>query len=198
MAFLAGATDVCGVARLRELYVSFMSGNTTMLGMALGQGEAKHAGFIAGLIALFVAGAALGAIVASIAGRWHAAAVAACVAVVLAVPLVRPGWSVDAFVLAMGALNAAMTTAGQTSVSLTYVTGTLVKFGQSLGQRLCGMPGDWAWLWHGAMWLSLLAGVTAAAFVEHRFGSIIWPLPALAALLASACSLLEARVMAEH
>ena len=30
MAFLAGATDVYGLERLRDLFVSFMSGNTTM------------------------------------------------------------------------------------------------------------------------------------------------------------------------
>ena len=38
MAFLAGATDAYGFVELRGLYVSFMSGNTTMLGMALGGG----------------------------------------------------------------------------------------------------------------------------------------------------------------
>ena len=43
MAFLAGATDICGLARLHDLFVSFMSGNTTMLAFALGHGDlARH------------------------------------------------------------------------------------------------------------------------------------------------------------
>jgi len=29
MAFLAGATDICGLSRLHTLFVSFMSGNTS-------------------------------------------------------------------------------------------------------------------------------------------------------------------------
>jgi uncharacterized membrane protein YoaK (UPF0700 family) len=57
MAFLAGATDVCGLFRLHDLFVSFMSGNTTMLAFALGRGQLERAGMIAGLIGLFVAGA---------------------------------------------------------------------------------------------------------------------------------------------
>ena len=38
MAFLAGATDVYGPSRLRGLFVSFMSGNTTMFGKAISSG----------------------------------------------------------------------------------------------------------------------------------------------------------------
>ena len=39
MASLAGATDVYGIAHLHGLFVSFMSGNTTTLGVALGHGD---------------------------------------------------------------------------------------------------------------------------------------------------------------
>ncbi len=64
MAFLAGATDVYGLSRLHDLYVSFMSGNTTSLGKAIGEGDFARAATAAGLIGLFVAGAAVGAVLA--------------------------------------------------------------------------------------------------------------------------------------
>lgn len=123
MAFLAGAKDVYGLGRLGHLFVSFMSGNTTKLGVALGQSHWNEAGKIAGLIGLFVLGAAL---------------VAFMVAALLAVPTVLPTWTVTALLLAMGALNASMTRIGQFTVSLTYATGSLVRFGQSLASLCCG------------------------------------------------------------
>lgn len=184
MAFLAGATDVYGLARLHDLYVSFMSGNTTMLGVAIGGGDWGRAGSIAGLVGLFVAGAAVGAALAVAAGGWHAAAVALAVAAALAVPLVWPSWTVAAFVLAMGALNASMNHLGPTAISLTYVTGTLVKLGQGLGRALCGRPEGWAWLWQAPMWLCLLAGAASAVVLGRRLGAdVLWPLPSLALVL---------------
>ncbi len=44
----------------------------------------------------------------------------------------------EPMVLAMGALNAAMHRAGKVAVSLTFVTGTLVRFGQGFGDFLAG------------------------------------------------------------
>lgn len=184
MASLAGATDVYGLGYLHDLFVSFMSGNTTMLGIALGQGDWGRAGFILKVVGLFVAGAAAGAALGEKSGRQHAPAVALAVALVLAVPVLWPGWTVAPFTFAMGALNASMSRVGQASVSLTYVTGTLVKFGQGIGQALCGKPHSWAWAWQGPMWASLLAGAVAATLVRQGLGvDVLWPLPAYAMVL---------------
>ena len=185
-AFLAGATDVYGLSVLRDLYVSFMSGNTTMLGVALGNGNWRQSASIAALIGLFVAGAAAGTVLGRLGGRRHAALVAAAVAITLAAPSLRPAWNVAPLVLAMGALNAAITKVGEMSVSLTYVTGTLVKLGQGLGRAMCGEPAGWAWLWQFPMWASLLAGATLAVPTRQSFGQEPWPLSAIALLLALA------------
>ena len=184
MASLAGATDVYGIAHLRDLFVSFMSGNTTTLGVALGHGDWAGAGFILGLVGLFVAGAGLGAVIEEASGDRHAPAVAIAVALILAVPLLQPAWMVAAFVVAMGALNASMNRVGHASISLTYVTGALVKFGQGIGRALCGKPDGWSWAWQGPMWLSLLAGAVAATLVRQWLGAYaLWPLPAYAMVL---------------
>jgi uncharacterized membrane protein YoaK (UPF0700 family) len=186
MAFLAGATDVCGLARLRDLFVSFMSGNTTMLAFALGHGDLARAGMIAGLIALFVAGATIGTIIAVLSGRYHAATVALAVTTMLTVPLLWSAATVAALTLAMGMLNAAMQRAGATGVSLTYVTGTLVKFAQGLGHHVCGRREDTAWKLQGLLWLALLGGAAAATLMQLWPGEdTLWPLPVLAMLLAA-------------
>jgi uncharacterized membrane protein YoaK (UPF0700 family) len=186
MAFLAGATDIYGLARLHDLFVSFMSGNTTMLAFALGHGDLARAGMIAGLIALFVAGATIGTSIAVLSGRYHAATVAFAVTIMLALPLLWSGATIAALTLAMGMLNAAMQRAGATGVSLTYVTGTLVKFAQGMGHRICGRRDDTAWKLQGLLWLALLGGAASATLMQVWPGEdTLWPLPLLAMLLAA-------------
>jgi len=185
MAFLAGATDICGLSRLHTLFVSFMSGNTTMLAFALGQGDFPRAGVIAGLVGLFVGGATIGTIIAVLSGRHHAAVVAFVVTIMLAVPLFWSGVTIAALTIAMGMLNAAMQRAGATGVSLTYVTGTLVKVAQGLGHRICGRDDGSSWKLQGLLWLALLAGAAAATLMQSRLGAdTLWPLPLIALLLA--------------
>ena len=190
LAFLAGATDVHGLTLLHDLFVSFMSGNSTMLGVAIGRGDFDRAGRIVGIIALFVAGAAGGSLIASLAGSRHTVAVALSVTVLLALPLLAPQCSVLLLVLAMGLLNAAMHRAGATGISLTYVTGALVKFGQGLGLLLLRRQEDSSWWVQGVLWACLLTGASGAAVLELQIGAgIVWALPALAAMLTVAAAI---------
>ena len=184
MAFLAGATDVYGLSRLQGLFVSFMSGNTTLLGKVVSEGDMHRCGVILGLVGCFVAGAAAGTVLAEWTGRRHPAAVGVLVAALLAAGNAAPAWEITLIVLAMGALNASMTQVGQTSVSLTYVTGTLVKVGQGIGEALCGKGQGFGWALQGSMWLFLLAGAaTGAALLAPLQPYGTWPLAALALLL---------------
>ncbi|MBV9811718.1 MAG: DUF1275 family protein [Acetobacteraceae bacterium] len=184
LAFLAGATDFAGFSRLGNLFVSFMSGNTTMLGIAIGGGDGARAALILGIIAQFVLGAALGAALERASGRRHPSVVLCVVLVLLAAPLLLPHWTVSALVVAMGALNAAMSRVGAATVSLTYVSGTLVKFGQGLGRVLSGAPVEWTWIWQLPMWMSLLAGVATAKLAQPILGAgALWPLPVVTLLL---------------
>jgi uncharacterized membrane protein YoaK (UPF0700 family) len=184
MAFLAGATDAYGFVLLRGLYVSFMSGNTTMLGMSLGSGGfARPAGIIL-LIGLFVVGAAAGEVLLNVAGRFRAAAVLFAVSLLLCGPLIVPSWKAFTLVSAMGALNAAMSRVGSANVSLTYVTGALVKFGQGAGNWLTGQRADLSWLLQAPIWASLLAGSVASAMLQQVGVERPWPLPVVGLLLA--------------
>src|SRR5438874_1957763 len=85
LAALAGIVDAIGYLHLQGLFVSFMSGNSTQLAAALGQGDASGAAAIAELIVLFVLGATAGQMVAAFAGRWHMTWVLIVVAILLAI-----------------------------------------------------------------------------------------------------------------
>jgi uncharacterized membrane protein YoaK (UPF0700 family) len=191
MVFLAGATDVYGLSKLRDLFVSFMSGNTTSLGVAIGSGDGGRAATAAVLIALFVAGAAAGTVLAEWSGRWHSVVVMVAVTVQLTIAAAVPSLSIHSVVLAMGALNAAFSRIGVTSVSLTYVTGALVKFGQGIGRLVIGRGGaDWSWTVQGVMWVCLLAGAVVERCVQARLAGVeeVWVLAGLAAVLTIGCA----------
>src|SRR5262249_21866521 len=60
---LAGYVDGIGYLHLGGLFVSFMSGNSTRLGVTLAEGHWEHAAEAFALIVLFVAGAAAGSLI---------------------------------------------------------------------------------------------------------------------------------------
>jgi uncharacterized membrane protein YoaK (UPF0700 family) len=189
LAALAGLVDVIGYLHLKGLFISFMSGNSTQLAAALGQGDFAGAAAIAELIGLFVLGAAAGQMLADFTGKWHMTAVLIGVALLLAVAAVLTT-SPEPMVFAMGAMNAAMHRAGKVPVSLTFVTGTLVRFGQGLGRFLARRGTGWNWLAQAAPWVGMIAGATIGGAAYTRIGDqAIW-LPIALAVALSAGSVL--------
>jgi uncharacterized membrane protein YoaK (UPF0700 family) len=184
LAALAGIVDVMAYLHLGGLFVSFMSGNSTQLGAALGQNDLAEAGIVAKLIAFFVAGAAAGQVVAVFAGGRHLTWVLVIVALLLglaAALAIAP----EPMALAMGALNASLRRAGSIPISLTFVTGVLVRFGQGLGDFLTGHATGLNWLLQAIPWVGLIAGATLGTFVYEWIGeAAIWLPVILAGLLA--------------
>jgi uncharacterized membrane protein YoaK (UPF0700 family) len=170
LAALAGAVDASGVSMLKDLYVSFMSGNTTSFGIAIAQADWSRVGLIAGILAAFVGGAATGTMAAIAVGRYHLPIIVVIVAAMLAVAAAVTEVAVLTMTFAMGVLNAAMQHAGQVNVSITYITGALVKLGQGMGLILCRRAKDWAWLKQAVPWSGLLTGAVIATFslIHHR------------------------------
>jgi uncharacterized membrane protein YoaK (UPF0700 family) len=182
---LAGMVGAIGYLHLSGLFISFMSGNSTQLAAALGQGQLGEAGTIAELIVLFVVGAAAGQMLADFTGRRHMTWVLIGVAILLAIAAAL-GTAAEPMVFAMGALNAAMRRAGSIPISLTFVTGVLVRFGQGIGDFLTRRVTGWNWLAQGTPWLGLIVGATIGSAAYMRIGeAAIWVPICLAVLLAA-------------
>ena len=95
----------------------------------------------------------------------------------------------EPMVLAMGALNASLRRAGNIPVSLTFVTGVLVRFGQGLGDFLTGRATATGWLRQAIPWVGLMAGVILGTVTYDGIGeAAIWLPVGLAALLAACCA----------
>src|SRR5438270_10409815 len=128
---LAGYVDGIGFLHLGGLFVSFISGNSTRMGVSLAEGHWQSALEALGLIALFVTGAAAGSLI--VLGRgvhrqpWVLLAEALLLAgAALAYTFGRSNLAVAAIVLAMGMENAVFQIQGGAGLGLTYVTGALV------------------------------------------------------------------------
>ena len=187
---LAGYVDGIGFLHLGGLFVSFMSGNSTRMGVFLAEGEWRSALEALGLIALFVGGAAIGSLI--VLGRLaHRQVVLLLIeallllAAGLAHHLGQQSLAVAAIVLAMGLENAVFQIDGGGGIGLTYVTGALVKVGQLLAGAMTGGP-RWGWLPNLLLWAALVAGAVVGALAYRRFNlGAIWFAGAVALVLAA-------------
>jgi uncharacterized membrane protein YoaK (UPF0700 family) len=176
-AALAGYVDAVGFLSANGYFVSFMSGNTTRLGVDLVTAP-QTAAIPALLILGFVLGVIGGALVAAKAGTQRKFAVLALVAAMLTGGALAT-WSsmtiaaLACLVMAMGVLNNTFQKDGEVSVGLTYMTGALVRFGQGLAARMLGKATNG---WEG--WLLLWIGLTLGA-LGGAYGQLVWPTLAL-------------------
>ncbi|WP_426029442.1 YoaK family protein [Caulobacter sp. DWP3-1-3b2] len=194
LASLAGYIDALGFMELGGFFVSFMSGNSTRLAVAL-TGNLANAALAASLIVTFVLGVILGSLVAHFAKHHRRAAVMSFVAALLfgAASLNAVGFKHAAIVamgLAMGAENAVFERDGEVSIGLTYMTGTLVKLGQRLAIAFTG-GSKTAWAPYFLLWSGLVGGAALGSSAYAHLGlKALWP----AAIAAVGLSITIARI----
>jgi uncharacterized membrane protein YoaK (UPF0700 family) len=199
---LAGYVDGIGFIHLGGLFVSFMSGNSTRMGVSLAYGHWHDAAQALGLIVLFVIGAALGSLIVLGCGAnrqlhnaqsWVLLAEAMLLgAAAVCDTLGFQQIAVAAIVLAMGLENAVFLIDGGAGLGLTYVTGALVKAGQLIAAALSGGE-RWGWMPHLLLWAALVTGSLCGALAYHWLQlAAIW-FAAGAALALSAVLPLTAR-----
>ena len=166
LSMVAGYVDGIGFIHLGGLFVSFMSGTSTRMGVSVAGGDWYDAAEALGLIARGRS-------------RYRQAwiVLAEAVLLCLAALLNDYGWSPWAIVIivvAMGLENAVFQVDGGGGLGVTYITGALVKVGQFLAAALTG--GDrWAWIPNLLLWAALAIGAVLGGLAYHRFGlAAIW------------------------
>jgi uncharacterized membrane protein YoaK (UPF0700 family) len=175
---LAGYVDGIGFLHLGGLFVSFMSGNSTRMGVSLAEGQWSAAAEALGLIVLFVAGAAIGSLIVLSRFVRRQAGLLLVEALLLAGAglahhLGYEVLAVAAIVLAMGLENAVFQIDGGSGLGLTYVTGALVKVGQLLAAAMTGGP-RWAWVPNLLLCAAMVAGAVLGArgYKSFNLGAI--------------------------
>lgn len=186
---VAGFVDTIGFMYLGGYFLSFMSGNTTRLTAAVNAG-AWDVAVIAGSIMLtFLVGVAVGALISQL-GRRHLpptrtreavllfiCATTSIASLLVALDIERPAVYLLSF--AVGAMNSTFERGGEVSISLTYMTGTLVKMSQRfVGAFFGGTHADW--LSYFALWASLACGALLGGMAYVEIGlRAVWVVNAL-------------------
>ena len=187
---MAGYVDGIGFLHLGGLFVSFMSGNSTRLGVSLAQAHWSNAAEAIGLILLFVTGAACGSLIVLGRGAYRQPWVLLVEALLLALAALCYAFglsnvAVAAMVLAMGLENAVFQIDGGAGLGLTYITGALVKVGQLVAAASTG-GARWAWLPNLLLWAALVAGAVCGALAYRWINlAAIWFAAALALILSA-------------
>lgn len=186
LSFLAGMTDAIGFLRAGD-FLSFMSGNTTRLAIAIGEGHGGDVARLAAILLVFVAGNATGVVLVRATGerQWPLLmAVTTVTSLVAGLAGAAPSpWSFLPLVFAMGMLNAAVDTVAGNPVGLTYVTGALSRFGKGLGRVLCGERRG-GFLVQMLPWIGMLTGAVTGVFLLQAWQeAAIWAIGATALLL---------------
>lgn len=189
LAGLAGYVDALAFIELKGFFVSFMSGNSTRMGVGLIEHQADWQTALA-LISCFTAGVIVGSLVGRRAKRHRAAKLIALIAVLLggaALCMTINGprdLAIALMALSMGAVNAVFEKDGQVSFGLTYMTGAIVKLGQHVAAFLSGERPQGS-ISYALLWLGLVGGAALAAFTHPLWGlSGLWAASAFAATLA--------------
>lgn len=171
LSVLAGMTDAIGFMATGD-FVSFMSGNTTRLAVAISDADIGTTARLSLAIATFVLGNALGIVVARLGGR-RALPLLLSIGMLLCVaaawPLDSRIGTVVAAILAMGMLNAAVEQVNGLPVGLTYVTGALSRFGRGFGRWMLGERRD-GWRVQLVPWTGMFIGAVIGAILEQRMG----------------------------
>ncbi|WP_300244795.1 YoaK family protein [Pseudomonas sp.] len=171
LSVLAGMTDAIGFMATGD-FVSFMSGNTTRMAVAISDGELGLVLRLLLLVATFIVGNALGVVVSRLAG--HRAlplllSIGALLCASAAWPFEQQLPALLAAIIAMGMLNAAVEEVNGLPIGLTYVTGALSRFGRGLGRWMLGDRRN-GWRVQLVPWSGMFAGAVLGALLEQHLG----------------------------
>ena len=105
------------------------------------------------------------------------------VAALLLVAMAWPAGAIACLALAMGALTATVHKEGSVSVSVGYVTGTLMQVGLGLADLVSGHAPAKGWLDLVSFWLAFLGGALAGAALLAQLGGLVLPVAVGSCLL---------------
>lgn len=185
LSVLSGMTDAIGFLETGD-FVSFMSGNTTRLAVAVSDHDGSTVLRLAGAVMAFIAGNLLGVVVSHTTGRRTLPVmlfVSALLCTAALSPLAAQPFSLFATIVAMGALNAAVEQVNGLPIGLTYVTGALSRFGRGLGRWLMGERVG-GWRVQLIPWAGMFAGAIVGAILHrHLAVDALWASAVVAFLL---------------
>ncbi|MBL8298758.1 MAG: DUF1275 domain-containing protein [Rhodanobacteraceae bacterium] len=149
LALVAGSVNAVGFLAFGHQAITHLTGTTTLLGVAVAEGQMLAVGELIAFVGSFLAGAALsGALIGDstlrLGRRYGVALMLESLLLLLAIPLLRHDSTAGICVAtaACGLQNAMASTYSGAVLRTTHVSGILTDLGIFLGQRLRGVGHD--------------------------------------------------------
>ncbi len=184
LSFLAGFVDALGYMSMGGMFVSFMSGNTTRLGVELSH-PFTAATLLPGVIILcFVAGVFTGS---SVGRRYHQVRQPVLLGIMTLILVtvaslathMAPVWLLLLLTFTMGMENT-LFQSSEISIGLTYMTGTLVRMAQHFSEAVFSRW-NWDWARYALLWMGLMAGALSGTWCYRWLHfSAVWVPAAIA------------------
>lgn len=188
---IAGFVDAVGYAHLGGLFLSFMSGNSTRLGIQIANAHWDLAGLTATIITSFVLGAFLGTRIADATGDWKLVSILGVEVVLfaLAAALTAGGLGLPSLIpvaVAMGMQNSVHQIIAGADIGKSFVTGALFGIGQSLARLSTGKSKPGEAVAYAGSWGCFVLGAGIGALMLDAAG-LSRALASGAVLLAGLC-----------
>ena len=149
LAFIAGLVNAAGYLGFRHESISNMTGNTSLLGIALGSADGREAAHWAFAIGAFVLGTMLSGMIVQqstlkLGRRYGVALTLESLLLFTAIPFLDASNSIGLYLasIAMGLQNGMVSAYSGAVIRTTHVTGIFTDLGISLGHLLRGLPVD--------------------------------------------------------
>lgn len=188
LAFIAGIINATGFLGVQHNGITHLTGTTTLLGIAVVEGDRAHMLHFAAMIGAFLAGCvASGMIIQDstlrLGRRYGVVLALEALLLVLAVPLLGAGHASGDYLAsaACGLQNAMVSTYSGAVLRTTHVSGTLTDLGIFLGHWLRGLAVD-------ARRVRLLSALVIAFFAGAVAGTWLFQTLAYAALYVPAAA----------
>ena len=188
LAALAGWVDAVAYVHLNGLYVSYMSGNSTALGVSL-FGKTQVSTMALGAVVFgFVAGVFGGELIVHFGGRrgqvfLFLAEAALLLAGAGIIALDSRSWlAAIPLTVALGMQNGTIYLIGGASMATTYVTGTLVHAARGFAHAWLRLESWRAPLPYVALWCGLVCGAAGGAIIARHSPAAALVVAAIAAL----------------
>jgi oxalate decarboxylase len=172
---IAGFVDAVGYVNLGQFYLSFMSGNTTRLGMALAGGDDEVVVIGLTVVLVFVVGSFVGSLLAFQCGEAKILAIVGgeiiCFGAAYGLSVLGIGHlSLVPVAMAMGMQNAIHQTVSGADAGKSFITGALFGVGNGVARVVIGRGNLAQPAVHAASWLAFSTGVVLGAGCLSRFG----------------------------
>lgn len=184
LVLLAGFIDSIGYLGLGKVYLSFMSGNSTKLGIALFETDYALWAATGTVVLLFIAGAFVGTFITESWGKWHLTLIliVECVLFLFAIMLsilFHTQYIIFPIAMAMGMQNTMHQMVAHADVGKGFVSGTLFGIGQALAKAARGKAPASEWAVLALSWFIFVIGAALGAWMLVNSGLLLSLITAL-------------------